>query len=132
MTIVAGRENRGVIRRREFLGFVGGAVAWSSTVARAQQIEVLNADRDYYVDTHGVDDPVGGSQVAPFKTITFAVKMGMNVWPNGHYVSIRVNDGTYNEKVEVWSGAAINGRALYFYGNETHPERVVINPGGDN
>ena len=96
-------------------------------------VEMLTANRDYYVRTDGSDsnDGLANTSGGAFLTIQHAVDVVTALHFNNKAVTIYIADGTYNEP----EGVAIGPLAgvgpyggLYLYGNTANPENVEIVP----
>lgn len=88
--------------------------------------EILTADRTYYVDASAGSDSNNGLTVGTaFATIQKAIDVGLAVDNSIYQVTIQVQDGTYNEVINV-DRSPIGGGLLKIVGNVSSPGNVLL------
>jgi hypothetical protein len=96
---------------------------------------LLSADALYHVATTGDDATGNGSSGAPWKTIQKAVDFVNSIDLSGFSVSIHLEDGTYNENVQLkpYFGRGGQGHTTpSINGNATTPGNVIIHAAAGN
>lgn len=90
--------------------------------------EVLNGDRNYYVNAStGNDGNDGRTTSTKKKTIQSAVDAVARLDCAGYNVTINVDDGTYNERVDLRSPVGVaSAEALSVIGNITTPANCTV------
>lgn len=90
--------------------------------------EKLTSARTYYVRNDGSDTNDGrtNTPTGAFATIQRAVNQALSLDCNGYQVTIKINNGTYNENIVVSDGV-VGYTLLYIEGNPSSPSSVIIN-----
>lgn len=90
--------------------------------------EVLNGNRSYYVSATAGNDANDGRTTSTKKaTIQSAVEAVAKLDCNGYNVTIFVDDGTYNERVDLRSPVGVaSAEALSIIGNTTTPANCTV------
>ncbi|MBI3118927.1 MAG: DUF1565 domain-containing protein, partial [Candidatus Hydrogenedentes bacterium] len=93
---------------------------------------------DVYVATTGTDDPAGGSQAAPWRTIGFAMLQVARFATAAHRVTVHVAAGIYEEKVAFAPHTSLVGDAagdpaasIIRFFNAGESEHVVMTAASD-
>lgn len=102
-------------------------------------IEILAADRTYFVRPDGSDSNNGKANTAlgAFATIQHAVHVALFLIMKNNLVTIKVADGTYDESADgvrvfgpyISQAFAVDKGFIKLVGNIDNPENVVINSG---